>query len=810
MRPLRLLLPLLLALALLLPAAMPVQAQYPMPQLPERGKVGKPRKDMINLMEPIQDVMSGPGWLMAAGLDTRPWMDRPGWNAMNRQSLDKVDTPLRGADTPALQSVGPGVLVPFRDPSPAFSRDLLVTRDFSNRTLQTEPDLAVNPNDPDHLVLGVIDYNFPNNTAYVSIDGGQSWEGPQQIKYLRQDRVSGGDPVLTFGSEGQVFFASLSLGFEEYAIGNAVGFGMVSSIAMNVSDDGGFTWKETVSTARSTIETDVETDLSGRPRGTVQLGFLDKPWITTGIHPTMEDTEVIYISYINFETLFEILYIGEIPTLGLPEAHSTPMLVSSTDNGQTWSDPVKVGPTVRRTYGEVGDDTGAGQAVGTKRVVQGPAPVVDSEGNLYVIWLDTTDDKSMEGTAEFYLAKSDDGGETFTEPKRIASFLEPGFRPRNAYFRYWASAFPKVAIGPEDEMYVVFTALPPDNPQDEGDVYFIRSTDGGNRWSRPKRINTDETDAPQFFPAVDVGPDGKLHVMWGDMRDDPVAIRYHIYYTSSEDQGDTWGFKMEEIDLDVGDARVTDFPSNPNKGFPSGLFLGDYFAIQAVENDAYMVWADTRLGEYGGVNQKIGFSRTRPLANPEIFLNPDTGPGGETVTVQGHGFQPDMNIFLQMGGRTVTSGRTNGEGRFTASVFVPISGEGAHPVTLVDDSGNFASGTFYMEFGFDNIQQQLDALDAELDGILNDGASAPAGVAPLQQVSNPQNVEHMQAELTEIKAMLATLNAEEAVVPAQLVATSSTIAGIAAMPWGMAALGGLLVGAALMFVRMSVRRGKDK
>ena len=80
-----------------------------------------------------------------------------------------------------------GVLVPYRDPSPSFSRGLLVTRDFSARTLQTEPSLAVNPEDPDHLVMGTIDYNFPGNSVYVSIDGGQSWEGPKQTKYLRDD-----------------------------------------------------------------------------------------------------------------------------------------------------------------------------------------------------------------------------------------------------------------------------------------------------------------------------------------------------------------------------------------------------------------------------------------------------------------------------------------------------------------------------------------------------------------------------------------------------------------------------------------------
>ena len=724
----------LVLMVALLAVPLPAAAQMPVPTLPERGKISKNPADIMDAMNPIQDVLSGPAWLIAQGVDNRIFLDRPGWNTLDRQNLSSLPS---SGDAPLLQSAGPGILVPYRDPAPAFSRDLLVTRDFSHSPLQTEPDIAVNPHDPDHLVLGVIDYNFPNNTAYVSIDGGVNWEGPQQIKYLRKDRISGGDPVVEFDSDGNVYMASISIGIKEYTVGNATGFALVSSIAVSASKDGGFVWEEPVDSARSDVTTDdIILDPTGRMRGKVSLSFLDKPWMTTGPHPTIEDQTVIYVTFVEFNTIYDILYLGELPTLGAPEVQTTPKLAYSLDQGVTWSEPVAVGPTVKRTYGEIDDTEGQSNAIGTKRVVQGPFPVVDSKGTLYVTWIDSTDDESMKGLAEFYMSKSEDGGETFGEPKRIARFLEPGFRPRNAYFRYWASAFPKVAVGANDELYVTYVGLPADNPLDEGDVYFIRSTDGGNRWSRPMRINTDETDAVQFFPAMDVGPDGTIHLMWGDMRDDPVQTRYHIYYSRSEDQGENWGFELEELELKVGDTRVTDFPSNPNKGFPRGLFLGDYFAIAASENDAYLVWADTRLGEFGPINQKIGFSRQRAIARPEIFISPDAGAAGETITVQGHGFQPDMDIYLQVGGANAASGRTDKLGRFTQQIFVPISGEGAHRVTLVDESGNFATTSFYMEFGFDNVQDledKLDALDEKLKEL--NGTASQAGLTPASELS---------------------------------------------------------------------------
>jgi hypothetical protein len=867
MKVVRLLFSFILTCALLLPSVNTAFAQYPSPPQPDRSKEPEGIEfspEMLRMMEPYREMLSGSTWLIAHGIDNRLWMKRPDWNAVNRMDLAALNSPLAvGSRAPAMQG-GTGVLVPYRDPAPAFSRTVLVTRDFSDRALQTEPHLAVNPQDPDHIVIGAIDYNFPSNSIYVSIDGGESWEGPKQTKYLRDDLGSGGDPVLTFDDKGNVYIISISIGTDEYGAGPAAGEAIVSSIAVASSNDGGFTWNDPVSTARSTVETDVTLDPSGRIRGTISFGFLDKPWIAAGPHPTIEEQEMLYVTYTEFVTRYDILYIGELPVLGIPETLTTPKLVASADGGVTWSEPVAVGPTVRSTFGEeeggssgsnsanlvadlvldelaepldvnAGDDLAYREEVlaalaerfartqqlqqngdeeGTKRTIQGPAPVVDSLGNVYVTWLDSTDDEAMKGLGELYMAKSEDGGVTFDKPVRIASFLEIPFRPRNAFFRYWASAFPKVAVGPNDELYVVYTALPPENPNDEGDVYFIRSTNGGTRWSRPERLNQDETANVQFFPAIDVDPNGTLHVMWGDMRDDPVGTRYHIYYTSSEDQGDTWGFTNEELALQVPDTRVTDFSTNPNRAFPSGVFIGDYFGLEATGEEVYMVWADGRLGEFGAINQKIGFARKRSVPSPEIFLSPDTGPGGETVTAQGHGFQPDMGYFLQVGGSTVFAGRTSSDGVITAEVFVPISGEGAHQVSLVDESGNIAATSFYMEFGFDNIQQSLSNLNQQVEQLASVDAVTTTRGSSLQ---SPQFVQHQTASASELAGEIAALKEIvqnlQATQPAQPGAESALASSIAAAPsgrtWGLAAFGGLVMGAVLMYVSILHRRKND-
>ena len=726
-------------------------------------------------LTPFTELLSSTVGIMARGLDPRGPMplayqgrsDNAPPPGLAWESVPEVYVaPNMPPAAPASQGAG---LVPFRDPAPAFSRNILIPRDFSNSPIQTEPHIAVNPNDPDHLVMGAVDYNFPNVSIYVSIDGGVTWEGPSQPPYLADDLGAGGDPVVAFDREGNVYVIFISIGVEEFTVGQAADAATVSSIAITKSEDGGRTWSEPISAYRSRIGRDLTPGERGRLEGTVSLGFLDKPWLTIGPSKNDPSKDAIYITMTEFESVYPIVFpfAGTFPFFGIPVLETSIKVVSSEDGGRSWSQPTLVSPVVRRVFARgSGSEEGTSEetqelqdsttdAEGTQRVLQGSQPQVGTDGSVYVTWLDSTDDDSMEGLAEIYVARSDDGGETFGKPVRTGVFKEPGFRPRNGFFRYWGSAFPQIATGPGDEVYVVFTARPPDSTVDDGDIYFTRSLDRGETWTRPRALNGDETHNLQFFPSIAASPNGDLHVMWGDFRDDRSQTRYHIYYTTSTDQGDTWGFRDEELDIDTPDTRVTDFHSNPNKGFPGGVFIGDYFSIAASDSDVYLTWADTRLGEFGPTNQKIGFTRRAAIQSPEVFLNPPAGPGGQPVTLQGFNYQPDINVIIRVGGVAVATERTNELGRFTSQVFIPISGEGAHAIDVFDESGNFATSSFYMEFGFDNIQdtqedlaERMEALESQIQG-LGDLAgaitappaapeTAPAAAAPAPEVVIPE------------------------------------------------------------------------
>ncbi len=261
------------------------------PLIPESG---------IMFHEPVSKVFSGAAQGVIRGEDVRFANAKKG--AMEDWLKDNVD--LAGADNNQdvrFQAAGAAALVPYRDPSQKFSRNILITRDFGTTPVQTEPILAVNPNDPEHLVMGTIDYNFANVVSYVSRDGGQTWAGAFQSKYLQEDLGAAGDPIAAFDRKGNVYMGCISIGSDDFSLGGTPLQETVSSISITRSSDGGETWLQPISSARSTISLVYsKTQYEGQTTnvtssGTLRFGFLDKPWITTGTNSENLEEDIIYL-----------------------------------------------------------------------------------------------------------------------------------------------------------------------------------------------------------------------------------------------------------------------------------------------------------------------------------------------------------------------------------------------------------------------------------------------------------------------------------------------------------------------------------
>ncbi|MCB2219169.1 MAG: T9SS type A sorting domain-containing protein [Bacteroidetes bacterium] len=94
-----------------------------------------------------------------------------------------------------------------------------------------EPSIAVDPNDPNKMAIGwrqfaTVNNNFRQAGYGYSADGGQTWTFPEVI----DPGVFRSDPVLVSDSEGNFFYNSLTVEFDEY------------SCDVYKSIDGGATW----------------------------------------------------------------------------------------------------------------------------------------------------------------------------------------------------------------------------------------------------------------------------------------------------------------------------------------------------------------------------------------------------------------------------------------------------------------------------------------------------------------------------------------------------------------------------------------
>ena len=606
--------------------------------------------------------------------------------ALEESSMREIANSL---STPAARPSQPVAFIPYRSPTEKFSRNIIVSYDLGATPFQNEPTLAVNPLDPEHVVLGSHDYDTACVVSYVSFDGGENWVGPFHTNLLPEDSVCS-DPVLAFDRKGNLYYAYLSIGVRPLRVGQLVFLAEVSSAAVSVSRDGGMTWEGPYIASTGHVI----------PRqDSAAIDFIDKIWIGVGPDPENPEKDIIYVTYTNFRTIFP--YMDEYPFVAAPFVEVSINLVSSRDGGQTWSEPIRISPVYRYFAGEI-----------DRPLVQGSNIAVANDGTLYVAYYDSMEDGPFRGLFTPYVVVSKDGGRSFRGPYAVVpgGMWEQDFFLKPTYFRSWASMFPFVDVSPFDsnEVYIVFGALG-EKYGDNSDVFFSKSTDGGRTWSEPRRLNDDLTLNNQFFPTLDVSPNGTIHVIWGDMRDDPNNYRYHIYYTRSGDRGETW----------LENSRVSDFPSNPGKGIPT--FIGDYWAIKSTNNDVYIAWTDSRAGEVLGRNQDIAFARVRSVPKPAITLSPPEGPAGQVITIMGHNFAPrQREVFIEVDGVVISSVATDDNGRFTAQIFMPVSGEGAHTVRAIDVLGNVATANYYTSFGFNNIQEDLRNIGEIIDSKLKE------------------------------------------------------------------------------------------
>src|SRR5436189_2906346 len=179
--------------------------------------------------------------------------------------------------------------------------------------------------------------------------------------------------------------------------------------------------------------------------------------------------------------------------------------IHSTDGGATWSSPAMV--STQATF--IRDVQITGDLAGS--------------GTVYVAGMD-------EGGGFFphndtnLIFKSTDGGSSWANTYTGTPFPGPGvtsvgyfacmFSDFGGYWRHEGWGQP-AAIN--NFVHLVYSQHGAGS--DPGDVYYIRSTDGGVTFGAPFKLNTDATTRPQWQPNISVASDRSVFAMWYDARE---------------------------------------------------------------------------------------------------------------------------------------------------------------------------------------------------------------------------------------------------------------------------------------------------
>ena len=424
--------------------------------------------------------------------------------------------------------------------------------DYVQPDTEIEPSLAVNPANPDNVVIGYqegrIDSGGDATNGYATtFDGGKTWqygELPGLTNFPGQggvfDRAS--DAVIAFGPGNVVYANSLIFDSETDSTRSA--------IAVNVSKDGGRTWSKPVV---------FQDDNLG--------GLNDKNWIVVDnsdapghhkgrIYAVWDRVAPVVYNYCDhdcdqlanwlpdFQTIDPVVYpgqgIGAYPLI-LPDG----------------------------SLGMVLDITGGG--LPTSFAQQTDNPDFEPTGTNHVFI-----EAPQAGTVPYPAPL------VWTPPINIASNQSAGQPAQRA-----PEGLPAAAS--DQKTGAVYTVWDDARFRTDGtnDVVISASTDAGQTWGPVTRVNPGPKDdhVDHYGATVAVGADGAVHVAYRVRNESgqgaALSPAIDSYYQVSHDGGKTFSDPIK-INLQSSDARYGAFSRN-------GTFEGDYDQLDTAGGNTYFV-----------------------------------------------------------------------------------------------------------------------------------------------------------------------------------------------------------------------------
>ena len=329
-----------------------------------------------------------------------------------------------------------------------------------------------------------------------------------------------GDPVIDVDPDGNFYFFHLS---------NPASGNWIDRIVCQKSIDSGHTWSD------------------GTYTGLNGTKAQDKHWSIVD-----RNTGLIYLTWTQFD----------IYGSSSSSCKTKIMFSKSIDAGDSWTPAMQINVIDGNCIDE--DDT-----------VEGAVPALGPNGEIYVAWA---------GPNGIVFNKSLDDGDTWLT-EEIAVNPMPGGWDYSIPGINRANGMPitkcDLSGGPNHgTIYVNWSDQR--NGTNDTDVWLTKSTDMGETWSAPVRVNDDTAGKQQFFTWMDIDQtNGNLFCVFYDRRNHSDN-NTDVYLAYSIDGGNT--FVNEQI---------SESPFLPS----SGVFFGDYTNITVHDNVVRPIWTRLHSGQ---------------------------------------------------------------------------------------------------------------------------------------------------------------------------------------------------------------------
>jgi hypothetical protein len=416
-----------------------------------------------------------------------------------------------------------------------------------------EPYIAVNPTNPKNIIAGWMRGRLDGKIWIAVKSSFDEGNTWNNIQFMPHDTTINGSADVSIAFNRNGVAFLSYINFRQTP-DTAGAIFVVSSI------DGGKNWSEPVNVF----------DMKDKPDLPI-----DRPWIAVDNSGGANDG-TIYLT-----AMSAYWYIGQ---------HHI-YLKTSIDNGKTWSSIKKID----------NDEYGVGLMTKSYAAIS-----VGADGTAYLAY--HTYDTTVAKIVRIYYATTNDFGKTFQRGVITNAFyLKANTGDFTKAYCLAADAFRNgnVAITWIDDRY------------GDADVFLKKSTDYGQTWTLPLRVNDDSTKngIQQDQVWMNYSINGNLAIAWRDRRlsGKGDTVSFSIFSTISTDGGDNFAPN-----------KLMSTISSPYLDLPKG---NSFIGVAMSNNSMHSTWADLRTGDieiyYSNREIVTSVEETHQLCDGiELFPNP--------------------------------------------------------------------------------------------------------------------------------------------------------------------------------------------